>query len=98
MRFQWRTLLVSCGVALASAPLRAADVPADADFLEYLGSVDSNEAGWHEYLADTDVGKLAKPQAPSAAGSTPAAAPPPQQPPPANAPNAPTTPRKVKQS
>jgi len=99
--FQWRTLLVSCGVALAVAPLRAADAPADADFLEYLGSIDSNEAGWHEYLADTDVSKMAKPPASSTAGSTPAATSPPQPAAPANAPtapNTPNTPRKVKQS
>ena len=98
MTFQRRTLLFSCGVALAVAPLRAADAPADADFLEYLGSIDSNEAGWHEYLADTDVGKMAKPPNSSAVGSTPATASPPQQPAPANAPTAPNTPRKVKES
>ena len=95
MTFDWRALLFSCGVALAAAPLRAADTPADADFLEYLGSIDSNEAGWHEYLADTDVGKMAKPPSSTPGSSTPAAASPPQQPAPANAP---TAPRKVKQS
>lgn len=98
MTFDWRALLFSCGVALVAAPLRAADTPADADFLEYLGSIDSNEAGWHEYLADTDVGKMAKPPNTSPGGSTPSAASPPQQPAPANAPTAPNTPRKVKQS
>lgn len=98
MRFRWRTLLLSCGAAFAAAPLRAADAPADADFLEYLGSIDSNEAGWHEYLANTDVGKMAKPPSPPPDSSTPAAASPPRQPTPANAPTAPNTPRKVKQS
>lgn len=98
MTFEWRALLFSCAIGLAAAPLRAADTPADADFLEYLGSVDSNEAGWHEYLAETDVSKVAKPANASPGGSTPAAASPPQQPAPANVPTTPNTPRKVKQS
>ncbi|MGH8213374.1 MAG: hypothetical protein ACREPP_09130 [Rhodanobacteraceae bacterium] len=101
MTSRWRALLISCGAAFAAAPLRADDPPADADFLEYLGSVDSNEAGWHEYLAATDVDKMAKPPSSSAVGSTPAAAsppPPPPQPATANPPTAPNTPRKVKQS
>jgi len=90
---KWHTLGLLCGSALAIAPLRAGDAAADADFLEYLGSVDSNEAGWHDYLASTDVGKLAKP-----AAAPPATAPPAQPANPATTPPALNTPRKVKQS
>jgi hypothetical protein len=93
VRSVWRTLGLVCGGALAAAPLRAAEPSADAELLEYLGSVDSNEAGWHEYLANTDVGKLAKP-----AAARPAASPPAQSTTPASTPPAPNTPRKVKQS
>ena len=46
--------------ALIVAPLRAADEPVDPDFLEFLGSVDSSEAGWHDYLAETDVDQVAQ--------------------------------------
>ncbi|HVN99626.1 MAG TPA: hypothetical protein VMT49_06255 [Steroidobacteraceae bacterium] len=93
MKFDWRTLGLLCGSALATAPLHAADAAADADFLEYLGSVDSNEAGWHDYLANTDVGKVAKP-----AAAPPAATPPAQPAAPASTPPALNAPRKVKQS
>ena len=93
MKFDWRALGLLCGSALAVAPLRAGDAAADADFLEYLGSVDSNEAGWHEYLASTDVGKVAKP-----APAPPASSPPAPPTAPATTPPALNTPRKVKQS
>ncbi len=93
MKFSWRSLGLLCGSALAAVPLRAADLSADAEFLEYLGSVDSNEAGWHEYLANTEVDKAAKP-----AAAPPAASPPAQPTTPVTPPPALTTPRKVKQS
>jgi hypothetical protein len=80
----WQALGLVCGSALALAPLRAADKAADADLLEYLGSVDSSVPGWHDYLASTDVDKLVKPAAPP---------PTPAKPPPAL-----NVPRKVKQS
>ena len=54
MKSAWPALGLVCGSALALAPLRAADKAADADLLEYLGSVDSSEAGWHDYLAATE--------------------------------------------
>lgn len=93
MKINWRALGLLCGSALAAVPLLAADTAADADFLEYLGTVDSNEAGWHEYLASTDVSKVAKP-----AAAPPASSPPAQSSPPVSAPPALNTPRKVKQS
>ncbi len=64
-----------CGVLFA-ASLRAAEEPVDPDFLEFLGSVDSNEAGWHDYLASTDADEGAQ------GGATKGADPSP--PPPAN--------------
>jgi hypothetical protein len=81
-----------CASALVLTPLHAADKAADADLLEYLGSVDSNEAGWHDYLASTDVDKLVKP---AAARQPPPAA---QPAAPASPPPALNVPRKVKQS
>jgi len=66
---------VLCVCALLAAPLQAADDPVDPDFLEFLGSVDSSEAGWHDYLAATDVDALLKAQA--AAAKAAASDPPP---------------------
>ncbi len=54
MRLPRRSVGFLCGVLFA-ASLRAADEPVDPDFLEFLGSVDSNDVGWHDYLATTDV-------------------------------------------
>lgn len=39
----------------AAPPASAA---ADADLLEFLGSVDSSEPGWHDYLEHTDLEKV----------------------------------------
>jgi hypothetical protein len=69
VRSTWGLL---CGAALLAAPLRAAEPAADADLLEYLGSVDSEEAAWHEYLATTDVDKLVQHAAAAPAGAPPA--------------------------
>lgn len=45
----------------AMSAVRAAEHSAvDADFLEFLGSVDSGGEGWHEYLENTDLEKVAK--------------------------------------
>jgi hypothetical protein len=62
-----------CGGALFTAPLPAADEPVDPDFLEFLGSVDSSEAGWHDYLAATDVDALVKSQAAAVKAASPGA-------------------------
>ena len=44
----------------------AADAPADADLLEYLGSVDAEEGqDWMDYLARTDIAQLAKAKKPA---------------------------------
>ena len=57
MRFRTPLLAVSLAVAL---PLlrcpwqtaQAANPPVDAGLLEFLGSVDSDDEAWHQYLAD----------------------------------------------
>lgn len=67
--------LIGAG-ALLAAPLRAADEPVDPDFLEFLGSVDSSEAGWHEYLATTDVDALLKAREAAAKSAAPVPVPP----------------------
>lgn len=76
MRFDWRWLGLLCGGALLMAPVRAADEPVDPDFLEFLGSVDSNEAGWHDFLAETDVDQVAKAPTGPTKPANPAAPPP----------------------
>jgi hypothetical protein len=69
MRSAWCVLGLMCGGALSAAPLHAADEPVDPDFLEFLGSVDTSEAGWHDYLAATDVDALVQAQAAAKAGA-----------------------------
>jgi len=61
----------ACAVAVAGPPSAAPD----GDMLEFLGSVDTAEHGLHEYLARTDLDKLAKAPAkpPPTAPSPPAA-------------------------
>lgn len=93
MKPTWYACGLLCGGAMLAAPVRAADSAADAEFLEYLGSVDSNEAGWHDYLASTDVDQLVKP-----AAGAPGVAPPAHPLAPASTPPALQVPRKVKQS
>jgi hypothetical protein len=83
-----RLLSVLCGAAAtcggaAGTALRAADLPDDG-LLEFLGSVDSEDGGWHDYLARTDIDQIARraaprPAAPPAgAPGPPGGAPPPQ--------------------
>jgi hypothetical protein len=69
-----------------SAAVRATEVPDDG-FLEFLGSVDSEDKDWHDYLARTDIDKVARRAAPGtnpppATNSPPAAQPAPAAPPP----------------
>ena len=67
---KWQRLLqVIVAAATMGAPLaRAADSQRDldADFLEFLGSVDAEEAGWNEYLEHADLKKPAPPATPQA--------------------------------
>jgi hypothetical protein len=50
----WCALLAASSLALAEEAKTKAPPP-DAEFLECLGSVDSEDGKWTEYLAKTDV-------------------------------------------
>jgi hypothetical protein len=60
-------LTLLCGVAVADDP-KQTDPAADAELLEFLGSVDSgadsqataDDGTWIDYLSQTDIGKVAK--------------------------------------
>jgi len=60
-------LALLCATALAENP-KQADPAADAELLEFLGSVDSgadsqataDDGSWIDYLSQTDTGKLVK--------------------------------------
>ena len=73
------------GITVSSAP-RATEAPDDG-FLEFLGSVDSEDKDWHDYLSRTDIDKVARRAAPGnnaptpPANSPPATHPPPDPPP-----------------
>lgn len=67
-----RKALLICALAgLATSPAQAAEKAVDADLLEFLGSLDSDEAGWHDYLEQGAV---------KAAGKAPVKASPPAAP------------------
>ena len=69
--------LLLARTALAAAPA------IDADLLEFLGSVDSEEPGWHNFLADNEV-KPAPGRPAAAKPPMPAPTPPPAAAPPAS--------------
>jgi hypothetical protein len=60
-------LALLCGTAVAADP-KQADPTADAELLEFLGSVDSgadsqataDDGSWIDYLSQTDIVKVAK--------------------------------------
>ncbi len=60
-------LALLCGVAIADDP-KQSDPGADAELLEFLGSVDSgadsqataDDGSWIDYLSQTDISKVAK--------------------------------------
>jgi hypothetical protein len=60
-------LALACQTAAAQDPKKA-ESTTDADLLEFLGSVDSgadsqaaaDDGSWIDYLAQTDIGKVAK--------------------------------------
>ncbi len=72
MRWTKNQLGLLCGVFFA-ASLPAAEEPVDPDFLEFLGTVDSNEAGWHDYLASAEADDGAKEGATNGADPSPPA-------------------------
>ena len=62
--------------ALLGAPVQAGDEPVDAELLEFLGTVDSSEPDWRDYLAATDVDAVAKGGAAAGKTAKPATPPP----------------------
>ena len=68
---------LALGLVLAAGGIAnsadSAPAPVDPGLLEFLGSVDSDDAGWNEYLAHVDPQKVA-------AGKTPVTAPAPKTP------------------
>ena len=63
------------GITVSSAT-RATESPDDG-FLEFLGSVDSEDKDWHDYLARTDIDKVARRAPPGNNPPSPATNPPP---------------------
>jgi hypothetical protein len=68
------------GTGLADPPAKPAGAQPDAEFLEFLGSVDSasetDDGSWMEYLAQADIDKASKKANPPAtAGADPSAKP-----------------------
>jgi hypothetical protein len=58
-RGAWLLVLLLSGVGSEITAVRAADAPDDG-LLEFLGSVDSEDKDWHDYLARTDIDKVAR--------------------------------------
>ena len=50
--------LLSSGGSVATR-VQAAEAPDDG-LLEFLGSVDTEDKGWHDYLARTDIDQIAR--------------------------------------
>jgi hypothetical protein len=71
--------------------VHAADMPVDDGLLEFLGSVDSDDKNWREYLAATDPPARRAGTAPSNPNPpVPPAAPPPSAAPTPGAPSGPS--------
>jgi hypothetical protein len=51
--------------ANTNAAKRAPEATADAELLEYLGSVDAEGQEWMDYLARTDISQVAKAKKPT---------------------------------
>lgn len=92
MRFRVHGFVFGFGCLLVLQAARADDKPVDPSLLEFLGSVDTEDKAWHEYLAHTDIDQVAR-RASGVRGTptptpTPAApvtaATPPKNPPPGN--------------
>ncbi|MEO7773161.1 MAG: hypothetical protein ABIT36_01560 [Steroidobacteraceae bacterium] len=57
-----RTALAALlGASLVTGVAHAAEAKLPAELLEFLGSLDSEDPEWHDYLASTNVKKLLKP-------------------------------------
>jgi hypothetical protein len=82
-------LTAGSSLAFADDTRKPADPAADEELLEFLGSVDPasdtvqpDDGTWIEYLSQTDIGKVAKPNNPTANSPTTIAAKPATPPPP----------------
>jgi hypothetical protein len=80
VRLRVYALIVGCASLGLLRSVCAADAPVDDGLLEFLGSVDSEDKGWQEYLAGTDIDQVARragnvpPSKPAAPPPTPGAA------------------------
>jgi hypothetical protein len=66
---------------VACLPAHSAEEPVDPVLLEFLGSVDSEDKHWHEYLAHTDIEKVVAHRGATHENEPPATAPPQRSPP-----------------
>jgi hypothetical protein len=76
VRLRVYALIVGCASLGLQRAICAADAPVDDGLLEFLGSVDSDDKGWQEYLAGTDIDQVAR-----RAGNVPPPKPAPPAPP-----------------
>ncbi len=60
MRFRACLLVVGVSALGVLRTAHAADNPVDDGLLEFLGSVDSEDKDWHDYLAGTDIDQVAR--------------------------------------
>jgi hypothetical protein len=86
VKFRVGAIAVGLGYLAVLRATQAADQPVDPALLEFLGSVDTEDKDWHDYLARTDIDQVAKRAGNARGNQTPAAASvPPVNPPPAAA-------------
>jgi hypothetical protein len=71
VRFRASALVIGLSALGVLRTAHAADAPVDDGLLEFLGSVDSEDKDWHDYLAGTDIDQVAR-----RAGHAPPPAPP----------------------
>ena len=60
MRFRVHPFALGLGCLALLQAARSDDKPVDPSLLEFLGSVDTEDKDWHEYLAHTDIEQVAK--------------------------------------
>jgi hypothetical protein len=89
VRFRVYVLAVGLSSLAMLRTGHAADGPVDDGLLEFLGSVDSDDKNWHDYLAGADIDQAAGHAGNAPANPAPSAAP---SPPPAAAKPAPSAP------
>jgi hypothetical protein len=91
VRFSAYVLVVGLSGLGVLRSVHAAELPVDDGLLEFLGSVDSEDKAWRDYLAGTDIDQVAR-RAGTAPGN-PGANGPPASPPAAASPVPGSTPR-----